>query len=76
MFNCSWKLSFDPVITNHIKLWTNRNPLLSKIVHYIQCGWTGDNDHNLMDDLVHLDELIPFERRRLDLSVLQDSFLL
>ena len=35
----------------------------------MQHGWPGDNDHNSMDDL------IPFKRRKTELSA-QDGFLL
>ena len=56
----------SPVAAHQIRQWTNRDPLLSRVVHQVQKGWP---EHCAAE------ELKPFASRSTELSV-QDGCLL
>ena len=55
-------LTTTPVHARQIKLWTSKDPVLSKVCRYIQYGWP----------LSTTEELMPFKRRK-DESSFQDG---
>ena len=58
----------SPITVTHIRLWTRRNPVLSRVVDFTQTGWPNNWDKS--DD-----KFRPFYLRRLELST-QDGVLL
>ena len=60
------KLKDAPITARQIAHWTERDPLLSRVLRYIREGWPNDNSD---------DELKPYWSRRLELSV-QDGCIL
>ena len=48
-----------PVMTEHIKQWTAKDPVLSKVRNMVQQGWQN----------VSYTDLVPYQRRKYELSV-------
>jgi transposase InsO family protein len=51
-------LDESPVTAADIRTWTSRDPKLSRVLQYVQCGWPNNGDS----------ELEPYSSRRLELS--------
>ena len=58
-------MQLSPVTVRHIKQWTTRDPIMSRVLRYVLQGWPATTD----------EELLPYSRRRTELSI-QDSCLL
>ena len=52
-------LDSSPVTARHVRTWTDRDPLLSKVRSLTQQGWTPQTE----------EELKPYQKRREELSV-------
>ena len=62
------QIAESPITVTHIRLWTRRNPVLSRVVDFTQTGWPNNWDKS--DD-----KFRSFYLRRLELST-QDGVLL
>ena len=51
-------LNESPITAADIRTWTSRDPKLSEVLQYVQCGWPNNGDS----------ELEPYSSRRLELS--------
>ena len=40
-------LDYSPVTAHHIRVWTRRDPALSKVLQYVQRGWPSSYDEEL-----------------------------
>ena len=58
-------LQYGPITPREIRRWTETDPLLSKVKHYILQGWKNETD----------EELKPFYRRRYELSLHDECIL-
>ena len=58
-------LQKHPVDSRQVRLWTDRDPLMSKVQRLVQTGWKYSDDENLK----------PYQKRQSELSV-QDSCVL
>ena len=47
----------SPVTARHIRVWTRRDPILSKVKDYIEHGWPSERDKELADDRAKQTEL-------------------
>ena len=47
-----------PITSTQIAYWTRRDPLMSRVLRYIQSGWTNQSDEDLK----------PYWTRKLELS--------
>ena len=56
-------LDSSPVSSSQIRMWTDRDPLLSKVKQWTLSGWPADDTDDEME------ELRPFRRRRYELCV-------
>jgi len=50
----------EPITASQIRVWTRKDPLLCQVYRYVQTGWP---------DKSPSDELLPFFRRRTELSI-------
>ena len=55
------QIAESPITVTHVRLWTRRNPILSRVVDFTQIGWPNNWDKS--DD-----KFRPFYLRRLELS--------
>ena len=53
------QLASSPITAQHIRTWTERDPLLYHVLQFIQNGWP---------EIVDEDSLKPFWRKNLELS--------
>ena len=58
-------LGESPVTARHIRVWTRRDPILSKVKDYIQRGWPSERDKELSD----------YRAKRTELSVYHGCIL-
>ena len=61
------QLASSPATAQHISAWTERDPLLSRVLQFVQNGWS---------EIVDEDALKPFWRKSLELSSQEGCILL
>ena len=59
------ELSESPISVDQIRIWTRRDPVLSRVLQFLLNGWPSSSDPSLK----------PFESRKLELSA-QDGIIL
>ena len=60
------QLASSPVTAQHIRAWTGRDPLLSRVLQFVQNGWP---------EIVDEDSLKPLWRKSLELSCQEGCIL-
>ena len=60
-------LDASPITAADLRTWTRRDPTLSRVFRYVECGWHDDHDCD--------DDMKPYRQRRTELSIQDDCLL-